>query len=177
MKNTALNNLMYTGIVTLSQYIGSKKIKIAQFHNAGGNPLFNFISDCLAGDFEVAKLARPTKIMLIQATESEDREQGTVSVEYDRRSGFIYLLTTPEKVYDNSRGIVRYSFAMSRDLLEGTEFNGIGLYANSATEEDVAQFAAFCKVSDIKNKLTDSSIMIVDWELRISNIPGISNQV
>ena len=59
MKNTAINTLKYTGIVTLSQYIGSKKRQIARMHNEGGDALFRFLANCLAGDFTTAKLTMP----------------------------------------------------------------------------------------------------------------------
>ena len=45
MTNTAVNTLTYTGIVTLSQYIENKKVKIGQTHNKGGAPLFKFLSN------------------------------------------------------------------------------------------------------------------------------------
>ena len=71
MKNIATNTLGYTGIVTLSQYINSKKIKIAQVHNEGSYPLFNFLSDCLLGDFSIAALALPNKIMLLKKDDND----------------------------------------------------------------------------------------------------------
>ena len=65
MKNTAINTLNYTGIVSLSQCIGNRKIKIAQMHNTGGASLFNFLANCLIGNFTTAKINYPTKIKLI----------------------------------------------------------------------------------------------------------------
>jgi hypothetical protein len=174
MKNTAINTLEYTGIVTLSQYIGSKKIEIARIANAGGNPLFTFLADCLAGDFDVAKLNRPKKIMLLKRTahESTDGETAT-SYDYESKSYFIDIRNKPEKVYtEEKKGLVRYSFMISRDILEGAEFNGIGLYTESAKDSDLANFAAFCEVTDSigkPNSLSSSSVLVIDWELSISN--------
>lgn len=175
MKNTAINTLGYTGIVTLSQYIGNKKIKIAQMHNSGGNPLFNFLSDCLVGDFDVAALSRPTKIMLLKGSEEKDDTNGTVSMRYEKASTFMFLRTKPEKVYNKSKGIVRYSFQVSKDFLANNTFNYIGLYNNSASEQDLDKFAAICPVDLPTSTLSSSAILIVDWELIISNIPNVSN--
>lgn len=170
MKNIATNTLGYTGTVTLSQYIGSKKFKIAQVHNAGGNPLFNFLSDCLVGDFDVAKFSRPTKIRLLNYTQESDETTGKITKIFTPASDFIYLLTKPEKIYNTSKGIVRYSFAISRDVLEGGNFNSIGLYSNSASELEPDNFAAFCEVNVSKTAIAASSVLVVDWELTISNM-------
>ena len=71
-KNKAINTFTYTGVVTLSQYIGSKKIQVAQVHNAGGASLFEFLADCLIGDIEIAQTKRPTKIKLIYHSKIDD---------------------------------------------------------------------------------------------------------
>lgn len=173
MKNTAINTLSYTGIVTLSRYNGSKKIKIAQIHNEGGYPLFNFLSDCLIGDFEIAKLNRPIKIMLLDRTANSGG-----SYEYTEKSGFIFAYSTPEKVYDNektgAKSTVRYSFRIPRDLLEGTTFNSIGLYTNSAS---TAENWAAVVVLDEEDRATVTSVsnssvasaLVLDWELNFYN--------
>ena len=65
MKNTALNTLNYTGIVTLSQYVGKTKLQIAQFHNTGNTSLFSFLANCLAGEFDKVKSHTPTLVKVI----------------------------------------------------------------------------------------------------------------
>lgn len=169
MKNTAINTLEYTGMVTLSQYVNSKKIKLMQVHNEGGNPLFNFISDCLVGDFDVAKVNLPTKIMLLKYTDEIDPTGNITGMTIEKKSGFIYLLSKPEKIYNTSKGIVKYSFMLSRDILESTDFNSIGLYTSNTSELYPENYAAFCKVNISKNDISTSSILVVDWELNISN--------
>lgn len=168
MKNTAINALEYTGIVTLSQYIGSKKVKIAQVQNSGAYSLFNFLSDCLLGDFEVAAFNRPTKIMLLNTVKTDENGEA-VNPYYESRSNFIYLLSKPEKIYNSSKGTVRYSFVVARDLLEGTTFNSIGLYADSADQGSPDNFAAVVNVSLNAQSLVTSSALVIDWELNISN--------
>ena len=69
MKSTTINNIGYTGIVTLSQYTNGKQFILAKTHNAGANPLFNFLADCLLGDFSVAAYSLPSKVMLINKVE------------------------------------------------------------------------------------------------------------
>ena len=163
MKNVALNTLKYTGIVTLSQYVGNKKVEIAQVYNAGTNILFEFFSDCLLGYFDFAQKNRPTKIMLLQY--DIDKKA------YINKSGYI-TYTNVEKVYNESEGIVRYSFTVTRDILEGNTFDSIGLYAKSTKINDYENYAAIVKLTEdeITNQsLVASTALIVDWELHISN--------
>ena len=164
MKNTAINTLGYTGIVTLSQCIGAKKIKMTDIKNTGRYSLFNFFSDCLLGDFTIAETNRPAKIMLLDFKNEKDASS------YISKSGFVYLINKPEKVNSDTEGIVRYSFIVTRDTLEGTTFNSIGLYTNSATEPE--DFAAIVQIDEsLKNQdFLSSSALVVDWELHISNM-------
>ena len=163
VRGTAANAVGYTGVVTLYQKINSKKHIIARVHNEGRVPLFNFLADCLAGDFDVAKADRPTKIMLL----NENEEAGTR--ERAGSSSFIYLLTKPERVYSATEGIVRYSFLIPPEALIGAECNAIGLYNATASEADLDDYAAHC-VIDLANKsFSLSSVLLIDWELHISN--------
>ena len=163
MKNIAINTLKYTGIVTLSQYIGSKKVKLAQYHNEGNYSLFNFLSDCLMGDFEVAKLNRPTKIMLL--SDSEDKE----SSDKVSRSGFYFQTSKPEKLTTGtSGGSILYSFIIPGDKVASTDFEYIGLYANSVTELECSKYAAIAAIKTPEG-LSQASALVVDWELAITN--------
>ena len=169
IKGAAINSLAYTGIVKLSQYIGRKKFTIAQMHNAGGKALFEFLSDCLVGDFELARLDRPTKILLLNEDENKTLSKAT-------DTDFIYLTSKPEKVYDEVEGIVRYSFIIPQDIFANTKFNAVGLYTDTATTSDVDDYAAFCSISTDKlNDISISSVLVLDWELHISNPNQASN--
>jgi hypothetical protein len=168
MRNTAINTLSYTGIVTLSQYIGSKKIKIAQVHNAGGSALFDFFADCLIGDWDIAKVTRPTKIRILERKVLP----GENNYSYEPASGFIFLRSAPEKDGKLAdRTSLRYSFTIPRDLIENiTNFEnlGLGLYTHGTPENDYENFAAFCLIGLDKNELANASL-VVDWQLVITN--------
>lgn len=172
MKSTAINTLQYTGTVTLSRYIGTKKIEITRISNRGAAPLFSFFADCLLGDFDMASLGRPTKIMLLSKQEITN-DDGASESSYERRSGFLSLIKNPEKDLVNNTSIVRYSFMVSSDILEGTSFNSIGLYSKATDETEFKNFAAVVSVpSELRHKITSSSALVVDWELKISNKEG-----
>lgn len=173
MKSNTISALAYSGIVTLSQNIGGKKVCLQKIHNAGSNKLFSFLADCIAGDFELAKLDRPTKIMLLNVQKNVGTEsEGDI---INRASSFIYLLSKPERVYSASSGVasetVRLSFVIPRALLEGATFNRIGLYSDSATELDYESPAAYCEISTTESvsSMSSSSVLLIDWDLTISN--------
>jgi hypothetical protein len=169
MKNIALNKLTYTGIVTLSQYIGAKKVKIAQFHNTGGSALFDFFIACLIEEnLDTLKSRRPKKVRLVQRyLNGETAEEGYF---YRAASGFIFMRTNGES---KKPGQVRYQFTISRDQLDAvSDYNnlGLGLYSQNATEEDVknGNYLAFCMLNFSRNALANSAL-VVDWELTIAN--------
>jgi hypothetical protein len=123
-------------------------------------PLFNFLADCLTGAFDIAKLDQPAKIMLLDTT-SGDFEAAT-------DAGFLYLRTNPEKIYSATSGIVRYSFIVPvEDITK--KFNAIGLYMKSTTKADLSNFAALCELDINLNTISSSSVLVVDWELHITN--------
>ena len=166
MKNTAINTLTYTGIVTLSQYTGQEKLKIAQAHNEGGSSLFDFLASCLAGDFEQARPKIPAKIRLLNRISQEDGD------DFKPISGFIYK-SGDNIISVSGQSRIRYSFMVSRDLVENiTDFStlGLGLYSNNASdsEEDAKKYVAFCSLDIPKHALLRASL-VVDWDLVIAN--------
>lgn len=167
MKNTAINSLKYTGIVTISQYIGRKKIKIAQIHNAGGDSLFEFLASSLIGDFAMAKVLRPTKIMLLQ---QENTVDSPVYTTLDNAE-FYYLLTRPEKITSVGSSRIKYSFLIPKTVIDNlADFTNlsIGLYADAAKSTTPNDYAAVCNLGISKNNVVSASL-VVDWELVISN--------
>lgn len=161
MRSKTINPIKYSGTVTLSQSINGKKFIIKQLHNRGTNKLFNFFSECLIGDFDVAKLHRPDKLMLLEEYASTESQSG---VNYLSKSKFISMQAAPE-IVDEDR--VRYSFIVGRDYLSGSSFTHIGLYSKSATSAD--EFAAICQIDDISDSTSASSVLVIDWELKLTN--------
>lgn len=168
MSNAAINSLYYAGTVSLSLQIEkNKKICLKKIHNAGTSNLFGFFAECLLGNWDLARLARPTKIMLLHV----DQEPGSILVS---RSRFISVQTEPERVIDDTTGVesVRYSFTIPKAMLEVGSFNRLGLYANTATEP--TDYSAYCDI-DLNEELAHwgmSSALLIDWELCITNKPS-----
>lgn len=171
MKSTAKNTLAYHGIVTFSKYVGNKKIKIAQTHNAGGAALFSFIADCLVGNIELAQAKKPSKICLVQCKQSED----AFTYDYTKVSGFITINDQPKIIDTLNESRVRYSFLVTRDQLvdiNNIDDLGLGLYTKSATANDIEDFIAFCEIDATSKEALaalPNTALVVDWELIISN--------
>jgi hypothetical protein len=178
MKNTAINTLNYTGIVSLSQYVGKKKIKIAQMHNTGGESLFNFLANCLTGNFDSAKVSYPTKIKLIYRELLDNKNN---IYEYSSASGFIFVRRVEAVETNPGECRVKYSFMIPRDLLDNItsiDTLGLGLYSHSALESEPERFIAFCAFNGLdisRNELTNATLL-VDWELVIANTSAAVSQ-
>lgn len=170
MKSKAINSMKYSGIVTISQSIKGKKIKLKQVHNEGTLTLFNFLADCLIGDFDIAKASQPTKIMLLEYKDKDAKGSPLATPTYESKSGFLHLVNKPEKELKDNKSIVRYSFILSRDNLQGSNFNRIALYTNSVIKvEDCTNFAAICPATLDSQLIESATALIVDWELILSN--------
>ena len=169
MSNNITNLLGYTGIVTLSRYVKDKKFELAKIHNRGNKALFDFLADCFTGDYDSAKFSRPRKLLLLNYEIKSDKTE-----QFDIAStGFIYLIAEPKKVLNGASCTVQYSFMVHRDQFLTNSFNAIGLYPNyaQANENGVKDYSALCVLDDRINtsSSSDSSSLVVDWELIISN--------
>ncbi len=178
MKSKTINSLFYTGIVTLSQYSRNKKVPILQLHNSGGNLLFDFLANCLTGDFDLAAPNQPNKIMLLNIEGGIPEDISTLNLATSTItpvSDFIYLLTKPERVNSSDSCTVRYSFSVASEFLASKAFNCIGLYTDKVspdktTDEFKNNFVALCKLSTADlEAIPTSSRLVIDWELNISN--------
>jgi hypothetical protein len=56
-----------------------------------------------------------------------------------------------------------------QDFFAGKDFNAIGLYNDAATEQDINDYAAYCTVNVGALNLSITSVLLLDWELHISN--------
>lgn len=171
MNSTATNNIGYSGVVTLSKYVKSKKVQIAKMHNEGRKPLFNFLAECLLGNFDAAAVLRPTKIMLLNIT--TDNKEEIIS----SSSGFISYVTIPERADSSSidGAVIKYSFIVPRAILQATTHEGgfthIGLFNETDSDEmSPAAVVEINKEDANMTALTSSAVLVVDWELSLQPI-------
>lgn len=171
MTGTSVNSFGYEGTVTMSLRSQSGNAHyINKIHNSGTKRLFDFFIECLAGNFDIAIHQLPTKIKLLYANPDTG--------EIESKSKFINKLTDPVRVYNPNNTYlggeaIRFSFVVPRALLENTPFNRIGLYADSTTEQDYTEYSAYCEldVEDTLNLWDSAAVLLIDWDLKISNMP------
>ena len=72
----------YSGKVKVTVVDDRKVVSRKVGHNAGGQPLFKFLAQCLCGNYENAKTSQPLKIKLFyNKTETETVAEGTKNIQ------------------------------------------------------------------------------------------------
>lgn len=61
----------YTGTVTVASYLGDRLIKKETHHNEGLKSLFEFIGNCLQGNWYGARDSRPCKLVMLKQADGE----------------------------------------------------------------------------------------------------------
>lgn len=169
MKNIARNTLTYIGDVTLSQYIGSKKVTVGKIHNSGGKPLFDFLVSCMSGDFTTANALLPCRIGLFTADYDSN---GTFSnIEGIGNWGLLSPIRKVDSTFENSS--VCYSFMIPFEIISPiTSFENafVGLYSEyEASKSAYANYMAYFSLSTLDRSLFLNAALVVDWELKIIN--------
>jgi len=165
MKNIARNTLTYSGKVTLSQWVGSKKIVVGQTHNSGGKLLFDFLASCFIGDFGGAYSKLPRQIGIYT------EKNGLIS------SGHKFPLIAAAKQVESTakNSTVRYSFSIPFEVISSiSSFENvyIGLYPENPINPDAAyaDYLANFSLRDLKkSSFFLNSALVVDWDLQIIN--------
>jgi hypothetical protein len=152
------------GKITLSQWLGSKKIVVGRTHNSGGKPLFDFLTSCFTGDFSIAQAKLPRKIGIY--TREDDTIRGLCKYP---------LISAAKKVESTSNAsAVRYSFIIPYDVIssiESFEYAYIGLYPENPidSENPYNDYLASFSLKDLNRSLFLNSALTVDWDLQIVN--------
>ena len=164
MKNTAINNLTYTGIVTLSQYIDGNKKIIKRIKNSGGSLLYDFFSSCLIGDFTTAAKTRPAKIIFLNKAVDD-----TTTTYIPVSEGFIYQTADPERISSQTGTDTAICYSFTIPLEHTTQdCTHIGLYPLAATTLDLDRYSAICEFNLNDATISSSYVIVVDWVLHIA---------
>ena len=172
-----LNNqgVNYKGIVKVSIVNGQNKtISTNTYHNNGTNNLFNFIANCIAGNYINHEKYRPCKIALYKAAESGSNIKSACRV-----SNFIFQ-DGAAKVKNISSGIasgceVIYHFRIPFvQLTSGANVVSAALWPSIFSENNNEYSAAvnFNPEIEIPANVSTNWTIIVDWTLQISNAPS-----
>ena len=190
----------YSGKVKVTVVDDRKVVSRKVGYNAGGQPLFLFLAQCLCGNYENAKTSQPLKIKLFynNATNENDATkniQNWVKSEGDftnitSASNFIFVNATgaTEEIKDEEGNKNGYKailhFRVPFSFVTHDEINQICLYAQN--ESNDKNYSAYYLFTDSKNKEKLAPIkvnnqqasynLIIEWELSIANVEATNTQ-
>ena len=163
----------YSGKVKVTVVDDRKVVSRKVGHNAGGQPLFKFLAQCLCGNYENAKTSQPLKIKLFyNKTETETVAEATKNIQdwvksegdftnITSASNFIFVNApgTPEeiKITDKQGNLVAKNgykailhFRVPFAFVTQDEVNQICLYAQD--ENNDKKYSAYYLFKDIKDE-------------------------
>ena len=168
-KHTKINNgISYHGEVSISVMDGKRKLCTVT-HNNGRKGLFNFLSNCLLGNFAAAKSSYPSKIACFGTVTDTD----TTLV---RLSSFIRYDSSRWETKETSTGSsIYFHFRIPYSALKHGTISKLRLYTNEVSGEDVEEdICAEINLEDTKYitvpDTTDGNFtVIVDWKMTLTD--------
>ena len=183
-KNTNnTTNIGYFGEVTVQLKNGKKTISKYTYHNNGKNPLFKFIAEALAGNFNVEN--RPCKLKLFSKTTNEDPSNPVFSTNTHISQYIMYgLPPVPEIINseDDTAGYkVTYHFVIPNSYI----FSGydkiykLAIYpavTGSDPSQNICATFLFTNAAGtdwdpqaIRTGISNNYVLVIDWTMTISN--------
>lgn len=191
----------YSGKVKVTVVDDRKVVGRKVGHNAGGQPLFLFLAQCLCGNYENVKTSQPLKIKLFyNKTKTKTKAEATRNIEawvgsasntsIEEASNFIFVNapSTTEEIKDEKGNKNGYKaimhFRVPFSFVTHNEINQICLYAQN--ESDPKRYSAYYLFTDSAdaeklapievNNQQASYSLIIEWELSIANVKATNTQ-
>ena len=195
----------YSGKVTVTVVDDRKVVSRKVGHNAGGQPLFLFLAQCLCGNYKNTEPLQPLKIRLFY-NNAEDETRAITNInnwvgsegeffDITEASNFIFVNapnTTEEiEIKDKKGNTIKNGykailhFRVPFSFVTHNEINQICLYAQN--EIDPKRYSAYYLFKDSANtkKLAPIKVdnqqtsynLIIEWELSISNVEVTNTQI
>ena len=188
----------YSGKVTVTVVDDRKVVSRKVGHNAGGQPLFQFLAQCLCGNYENTKPLQPLKIKLFY-NKATDTTAATTNINnwvgsdsntsIEEASNFIFVNapSVTKEIEDEKGNKNGYKailhFRVPFSFVTRTEINQICLYAQD--ESDPKRYSAYYLFKDSKdeklapikvNNQQASYNLIIEWELSIANVESTNTR-
>lgn len=190
----------YSGKVTVTVVDDRKVVSRKVGHNAGGQPLFQFLAQCLCGNYENTKPLQPLKIKLFYNNATNENDAITNIQNWVKSEGdFTSVVSASNFVFVNAPSVTKeikdekgnkngykaiLHFRVPFSFVTHTEINQICLYAQN--EVDPKKYSAYYLFKDSTNKQKLAPIkvdnqqtsynLIIEWELSISNVEVTNTQ-
>ena len=192
----------YSGKVIVTVVDDRKVVSRKVGHNAGGQPLFQFIAQCLCGNYENTKPLQPLKIKLFyNKTETETVAEATKNIQnwvksegdftnITSASNFIFVNVAgaTEEIKDEEGNKNGYKailhFRVPFSFVTNKKVNQICLYAqNESDPKNYSAYYLFTNSNDatelapieVNNQQTSYNL-IIEWELSIANVEVTKTQ-
>ena len=194
----------YSGKVTVTVVDDRKVVSRKVGHNAGGQPLFQFLAQCLCGNYENTKPLQPLKIRLFY-NKATDTTAATTNINnwvgsdsntsIEEASNFIFVnapsATEEIKITDKQGNLIAKNgykailhFRVPFSFVTHDEINQICLYAQNESDPKIySAYYLFTDSTDVEklapikvNNQQASYNLIIEWELSISNVKVTNTQ-
>ena len=189
----------YSGKVKVTVVDDRKVVSRKIGHNAGGQPLFQFLAQCLCGNYENVKASQPLKIKLFY-NKAETKTAATRNIEawvssdsntsIEEASNFIFVNapSATEEIEDEKGNKNGYKailhFRVPFSFVTRTEINQICLYAQNESDPKIySAYYLFTDSTDVEklapikvNNQQASYNLIIEWELNIANAKTTNTQ-
>ena len=194
----------YSGKVKVTVVDDRKVVSRNVGHNAGGQPLFQFLAQCLCGNYENTKPLQPLKIKLFYNNATNEKDAITNIQNWVKPEGnFTSVVSASNFIFVNAPGATEeiadeegnkngykaiLHFRVPFSFVTHTEINQICLYAQNESDDknysayylfttDKVDSAGTKKLAPIKvNNQQTSYNLIIEWELSISNVKVTNTQ-
>lgn len=180
------DGLGYEGKVTLTLKSRNRVLKKQTYKNNGTAQLFKFLGYCLLGNASEVQHLLPTQIALLH-NQSTGGPIGANPNNVEKRSGLLEMAHPASIVSTNSPAEVKvtYSFEIPRSAITGN-FNQVALYGAGCSDPviDMPNCAAYYYLTDRSQAdfeeenialWSATTVLLIDWELRFTNVAKASN--
>lgn len=178
---TFTGGLGYEGKVTLTLKNNNHILKSKTYKNRGTSKLFEFLGYCLIDAFDDVKKLLPSKILLLYNTDSASgiKPDSANPKAVEKRTTIPQpWVQTPSIIIDSDEAKVKviYNFEVSKaSIRDPGDFNQIALYG--AGVDDPSEFSAYYFLTDARGDFdtqdpsiwSATTVLLIDWELTISN--------
>lgn len=162
----SISGIKYRGYVTVDIIKNGKIIKRLEKHNTATPILFNFIYDCLAGNYY--KDARPSYVIpLVEDIESENPSY--------KLYNNIYTPITSIKV-DKEESIISYKSLIGYNVLSDTSKSiaGLAFYSRANIDKDKStdpiENESMYVIFDESFTPTGEADLLINWQIKIEDI-------
>lgn len=170
----------YSGKVTISSYLGDRLIQTETSHNAGLPKLFQFIGNCLQGNWSNAKSNRPCKLVLLRTADAESRQINSPldtatsdywSEDYAISSPIIYDSAAIIQRTGETTSAVTYHFRVPfLSLISGSQIKKLLLLPTNPSSYQTDACAYYILNEPIQVPESGGNFtVIVEWTLTFNN--------